>query len=140
VGKHVVHTARRTYRLNGPVKLSDRGWSPLHGGAVREKLFKPYHLEEGEVVTRLTECRYHLQKPLQPDKKGDNHDLEKITSCLKCKWRCPRDEQREQSRNLFKVFGEGLKPLDTAAARERNKNRQCSRQGNAPSDGNSASG
>ena len=34
-----VHTARRTYRLNGPVKLSDRGWSPLHGGAVREKLF-----------------------------------------------------------------------------------------------------
>lgn len=139
MGKHVVHTARRTYRLNGSVKISDCDFIAFEQFYYR-KLFKPHHLEEGEVVTRLTECRYHLQKPLQPDKKGDNHDLEKITSCLKCKWRCPRDEQREQSRNLFKVFGEGLKPLDTAAARERNKNRQCSRQGNAPSDGNSASG
>ena len=34
-----VHTARRTYRLNGPVKLSDRGRMPLHGGVDREKLF-----------------------------------------------------------------------------------------------------
>ena len=34
-----VHTARRTYRLNGPVKLSDRGRVPLHGGFDREKLF-----------------------------------------------------------------------------------------------------
>ncbi len=34
-----VHTARRTYRLNGPVKLLDRGRLPLHGGADREKLF-----------------------------------------------------------------------------------------------------
>jgi hypothetical protein len=25
----------------------------LHGQLVREKLFKPYHLEEGEVVTRF---------------------------------------------------------------------------------------
>jgi hypothetical protein len=34
-----VHTARRTYRLNGPVKLSDRGRMSLHGGSGREKLF-----------------------------------------------------------------------------------------------------
>ena len=34
-----VHTARRTYRLNGPVKLSDRGRMPPHGGVDREKLF-----------------------------------------------------------------------------------------------------
>ena len=29
-----VHTARRTYRLNGPVKLSDRGWARPRGGPV----------------------------------------------------------------------------------------------------------
>ncbi len=29
-----VHTARRTYRLNGPVKLSDRGWHRPCGGSV----------------------------------------------------------------------------------------------------------
>ena len=46
-----VHTARRTYRLNGPVKPLDRdtrGNLGDHG-----KLAKPYYLEEGEVVTRF---------------------------------------------------------------------------------------
>eukprot|EP00974_Lingulodinium_polyedra_P030937 2977193-Lingulodinium_polyedra.AAC.1 len=47
-----VHTARRTYRLNDSVKLSDRG-SCHFGGENRGKLFKPHHLEEGEVVTRF---------------------------------------------------------------------------------------
>ena len=46
-----VHTARRTYRLDGPVKPSDR-W-PSSQGVASEKLGKPYHLEEGEVVTRF---------------------------------------------------------------------------------------
>ena len=44
-----VHTARRSYRLDGPVKSSDRGQC-LH---CCEKLLEPYHLEEGEVVTRF---------------------------------------------------------------------------------------
>jgi len=47
-----VHTARRTYRLDGPVKPSDRGGGGLHRLRRTEKLGKPYHLEEGEVVTR----------------------------------------------------------------------------------------
>ena len=47
-----VHTARRSYRLNGPVNSSDCAQQSF-GGAVREKLNKPYHLEEGEVVTRF---------------------------------------------------------------------------------------
>ena len=47
-----VHTARRSYRLNGPVKSSDCAQRRF-AGAVREKLIKPYHLEEGEVVTRF---------------------------------------------------------------------------------------
>jgi hypothetical protein len=47
-----VHTARRTYRLNGPVKPRDCDVSPLLG-ICRENLSKPYHLEEGEVVTRF---------------------------------------------------------------------------------------
>ena len=47
-----VHTARRTYRLNGPVKPRDCGKFPLLG-VCRENLSKPYHLEEGEVVTRF---------------------------------------------------------------------------------------
>ena len=47
-----VHTARRTYRLNGSVKFSDRG-SDAFGQPNCGKLFKPYHLEEGEVVTRF---------------------------------------------------------------------------------------
>ena len=46
-----VHTARRSYRLNGPAKSSDC-WRVLHGARC-EKLIKPYHLEEGEVVTRF---------------------------------------------------------------------------------------
>ena len=47
-----VHTARRTYRLNDSVKLSDRDLASF--GALRlGKLFKPHHLEEGEVVTRF---------------------------------------------------------------------------------------
>ena len=47
-----VHTARRTYRLNVSVKLSDYIWDAL-GRLIRRKLFKPQHLEEGEVVTRF---------------------------------------------------------------------------------------
>ena len=47
-----VHTARRTYRSNGSVKISDLGKEAL--GQLRQgKLFKPHHLEEGEVVTRF---------------------------------------------------------------------------------------
>ena len=47
-----VHTARRTYRLNGSVKLSDRD-EETFGPPRCGKLFKPHHLEEGEVVTRF---------------------------------------------------------------------------------------
>ena len=47
-----VHTARRTYRLNGPVKTWDCGQTPLLAFDYRN-LPKPYHLEEGEVVTRF---------------------------------------------------------------------------------------
>ena len=47
-----VHTARRTYRLNGPVKSSDCGLA-LFFGTSCQKLIKPCHLEEGEVVTRF---------------------------------------------------------------------------------------
>ena len=47
-----VHTARRTYRLDGPVRSRDCGLVPLLGSG-RENLSKPYHLEEGEVVTRF---------------------------------------------------------------------------------------
>ena len=47
-----VHTARRTYRLNVSVKLSDRSSWTL-GSSDCGKLFKPQHLEEGEVVTRF---------------------------------------------------------------------------------------
>ena len=49
-----VHTARRTYRLNGSVKSSD--WVHLFGVA-SEKLIKSHHLEEGEVVTRFLRNR-----------------------------------------------------------------------------------
>ena len=48
-----VHTARRTYRLNGPVRSSDSSIGILHWKPRRGKLIKPYHLEEGEVVTRF---------------------------------------------------------------------------------------
>lgn len=63
-----VHTARRTYRLNDSVKLSDRGQDAL-GRLDRGKLFKPHHLEEGEVVTRfplvnLRKDHYHTSSPL----------------------------------------------------------------------------
>ena len=47
-----VHTARRTYRLNGPVKPRNCGEFPLLEFDC-ENLPKPYHLEEGEVVTRF---------------------------------------------------------------------------------------
>ncbi|KAK9160437.1 hypothetical protein Syun_006778 [Stephania yunnanensis] len=48
-----VHTARRSYRLNGPVKCSDRGDAAVRRRRRREKSTEPYHLEEGEVVTRF---------------------------------------------------------------------------------------
>ena len=47
-----VHTARRTYRLNGPVKSRDCDLVPLLEPD-HENLPKPYYLEEGEVVTRF---------------------------------------------------------------------------------------
>ena len=47
-----VHTARRTYRLNDSVKLSDCR-ELAFGLFLSGKLFKPHHLEEGEVVTRF---------------------------------------------------------------------------------------
>ena len=47
-----VHTARRTYRLNDSVKISDSDIVPLLA-LYREKFSKPHHLEEGEVVTRF---------------------------------------------------------------------------------------
>ena len=47
-----VHTARRTYRLNGSVKISDFDISSLLS-LYCGKLSKPHHLEEGEVVTRF---------------------------------------------------------------------------------------
>ena len=47
-----VHTARRTYRLNGSVKISDCDLVAF-GQLSCGKLFKPHHLEEGEVVTRF---------------------------------------------------------------------------------------
>ena len=36
-----------------PVKCSDWWLQPVHCREVAEKLVKPYHLEEGEVVTRF---------------------------------------------------------------------------------------
>ena len=47
-----VHTARRSYRLNVPVKTVDRESREFTHNFL-EKRFKPYHLEEGEVVTRF---------------------------------------------------------------------------------------
>ena len=47
-----VHTARRTYRLNGPVKPRDCGQVALLESDY-ENLSKPYHLEEAKVVTRF---------------------------------------------------------------------------------------
>jgi hypothetical protein len=51
-----VHTARRSYRLDDPVKFSEERSTCflLSGGkCVFPKSIKPYHLEEGEVVTRF---------------------------------------------------------------------------------------
>ena len=47
-----VHTARRSYRLNVPVKSSDWAWETATY-PTSEKIFKLSHLEEGEVVTRF---------------------------------------------------------------------------------------
>ena len=47
-----VHTARRTYRLNGSVKSPDWSTQALRRTCF-EKLIKPHYLEEGEVVTRF---------------------------------------------------------------------------------------
>ena len=46
-----VHTARRSYRLSDPVNNSDRLWNQF--GFTDGKSSEPYHLEEGEVVTRF---------------------------------------------------------------------------------------
>ena len=46
-----VHTARRSYRLSDPVNTSE--CERYSFCFVRAKLNKPYHLEEGEVVTRF---------------------------------------------------------------------------------------
>ena len=48
-----VHTARRSYRLSGPVRPWE-GWTEccFHTPS-GPNLVKPYHLEEGEVVTRF---------------------------------------------------------------------------------------
>jgi hypothetical protein len=45
-----VHTARRSYRLSGPVNYSE---SSALSRARCLKSCEPYHLEEGEVVTRF---------------------------------------------------------------------------------------
>jgi hypothetical protein len=45
-----VHTARRSYRLGDPVNYSDRCIVAI---LCIGKSCKPYHLEEGEVVTRF---------------------------------------------------------------------------------------
>ena len=44
-----VHTARRSYRLGNPVKILEKG---KFYGIFFSKIFEPYYLEEGEVVTR----------------------------------------------------------------------------------------
>ena len=48
-----VHTARRTYRLNGPVKSRDCKLDPSLELDCKN-LSKPYHLVECEVVTRFS--------------------------------------------------------------------------------------
>ena len=47
-----VHTARRSYRLGGPVNYSEMNGAQLSARHA-SKLREPYHLEEGEVVTRF---------------------------------------------------------------------------------------
>ena len=46
-----VHTARRSYRLSDPVNNSDCEGFGFRG--LCRKFSEPYHLEEGEVVTRF---------------------------------------------------------------------------------------
>ena len=46
-----VHTARRSYRLDDPVSYSD--FRPVGFRLGEGKFREPYHLEEGEVVTRF---------------------------------------------------------------------------------------
>ena len=46
-----VHTARRSYRLNDPVSYSDFRFVDFR--RCEGKSREPYHLEEGEVVTRF---------------------------------------------------------------------------------------
>jgi hypothetical protein len=46
-----VHTARRSYRLSDPVNNSDCGRPGFR--VFCRKFSEPYHLEEGEVVTRF---------------------------------------------------------------------------------------
>ena len=51
-----VHTARRSYRLDDPVKMTDvidiTSLGKLEDN-INQKSSKPYYLEEGEVVTRF---------------------------------------------------------------------------------------
>ena len=47
-----VHTARRSYRLNDPVNNLDCVINQF-AGRWCGKSYEPYHLEEGEVVTRF---------------------------------------------------------------------------------------
>ena len=47
-----VHTARRSYRLSDPVNNLDC-CLPAYCGQFGCKFSEPYHLEEGEVVTRF---------------------------------------------------------------------------------------
>ena len=46
-----VHTARRSYRLDDPVSYSDLRFVDFRLGEGKSR--EPYHLEEGEVVTRF---------------------------------------------------------------------------------------
>jgi hypothetical protein len=50
-----VHTARRSYRSNGPVRPSGVGPFAIRatGSRGQPKSVEPYRLEEGEVVTRF---------------------------------------------------------------------------------------
>ena len=47
-----VHTARRSYRLSDPVNNSDQHFKEF-APCCTGKSSEPYHLEEGEVVTRF---------------------------------------------------------------------------------------
>jgi hypothetical protein len=48
-----VHTARRTYRLDDPARCLELYFEFFRKFIYMTKLFKPYRLEEGEVVTRF---------------------------------------------------------------------------------------